>query len=307
VSNFKRELYMDNLKESGGAAFQNVSLVSVEPATTTTDVPSGDEDSEPYGTETDTTQGSESSAPIGTIVGVVMVLLVVLILGLACYVRCQGSCQKKRPSEVPVSSKGDTTKGDGKDIPSDRSGTSEESICNKSGKENRSEHSSDGSLFTYIPKPEATPIKSARNAITSSLAYMWNRIDDESSQGSKSLRNTLSFAAIWNRGDEESSQGSTLGSDSNNEEEVVSEEFTVEIPKGKLGLILDTCETGYPIVQQLKPNSPFHGRVQVGDRLHSVDGRDVNMITTETISSVIATKPNTTTRVFVFGRPYKKK
>ena len=283
VSNFKRTIYMESLKESGDAVFQNISMVSVEPASAfPTDDPN---DKHPYAPESHT---GESDNPLGTIVAVVVVILIVFILGLACYMRCR----RQNPK--------------GKNISSDRSGTSDESIENSSGKDSKSERSdvtSNASIFNYRQKQQA--------GAGTSTGVLSNFLPKQQTRSTQSVNGypLPSFASLcWNRSVEKSSSRSTFGtSNSDKEEEIVCDEITVEVPKGKLGLVLETNDDGYPTVQAIKPNSPFHGRVQIGDRLQSVDGNDMCNISSESISRVIAWKQNQQTRLFVFGRPYGTK
>ena len=286
VSEFKREIYMDSLKQSGDTVFQNLSMVLVEPATTTAPI----DDNDKNGNGVGNTAG-EKDSPFGTIIGVVVVILVVLILGLACYMRC-----RRRGPRVPKHSKGD--EANGKDIVSDQSRTSDESIETpraKDSQSDRSEGTSNASLFNFRPKEQA----SGETSTGGFLKYLPK--PNASSTKSYTLP---SFASLWNRGDDQNSNASSFGtSKSNKEDEIICDKITVEVPKGKLGLVLDIKDDGYPTVQVIKPTSPFHGRVQVGDRLHSLDGQDLNMISSETISQIMAWKQNNQTRVFVFDRP----
>jgi hypothetical protein len=83
-------------------------------------------------------------------------------------------------------------------------------------------------------------------------------------------------------------------------------EFQVEAPAGKIGLVLETTYDGDPVVQGVKPSSPMVGKVQVGDRLLSVDGEDVSMVHASTVSQMIASKVDAPVRRLTFGRPRGK-
>jgi C-terminal processing protease CtpA/Prc len=106
----------------------------------------------------------------------------------------------------------------------------------------------------------------------------------------------------WNR---EKSLISGDGDDSSVavEETLLCIEYTVQAPKGKLGLTLQTSDEGCPTVCKIQPTSPLYGKVRVGDRLHSVDGRDVSMVLSDTVARIIASRENHENRTLVFGRP----
>ena len=78
-SNAKKAIYMVKLKEMGNAAFQDVSFVSVNAATTIVLSTDGD--------EVIIVTNGESGSSVGMIVGVAVAGLVALMLGLALYVR----------------------------------------------------------------------------------------------------------------------------------------------------------------------------------------------------------------------------
>jgi hypothetical protein len=81
--------------------------------------------------------------------------------------------------------------------------------------------------------------------------------------------------------------------------------FQVQAPAGKLGLVLDTCEDGTPVVDEIVSSSPLAGQVRVGDRLLSLDGQDVTTMIATTVARLIASKKNNRVRQFTFARPGK--
>ena len=83
-------------------------------------------------------------------------------------------------------------------------------------------------------------------------------------------------------------------------------EFQVDVPAGKVGLVLETSYAGDPVVHEVKASSPMAGQVQVGDRLLSVDGQDVSNVMATTVSRIIASKQYNPVRRFKFGRPREK-
>jgi C-terminal processing protease CtpA/Prc len=83
-------------------------------------------------------------------------------------------------------------------------------------------------------------------------------------------------------------------------------EFQVDVPAGKVGLVLETSCAGDPVVQEVKASSPMAGHVQVGDRLLSVDGQDMSNVMAATVSRIIASKQYNSVRRFKFCRPKEK-
>jgi len=77
--------------------------------------------------------------------------------------------------------------------------------------------------------------------------------------------------------------------------------FEVEVPPGKLGMVIDTPNGGLPAVHALKSESVLADRVTVGDRLLSVDGEDVTRMTAIKVSKLISAKEGHS-RVLVFSR-----
>lgn len=79
------------------------------------------------------------------------------------------------------------------------------------------------------------------------------------------------------------------------------EHFEVEGPSGMLGLILGSDLNGVPIVHTIKNTSPLT-RVQVGDKLVSVDGQDITTLSSSEASRLISEKRHQPVRRFVFRR-----
>lgn len=77
--------------------------------------------------------------------------------------------------------------------------------------------------------------------------------------------------------------------------------FEVQVPPGKLGMVIDTPNGGVPVVHAIKPESVLANKVKVGDRLISVDGEDVTTMTAVQVSKLISIKSNKQ-RVLVFVR-----
>jgi len=81
------------------------------------------------------------------------------------------------------------------------------------------------------------------------------------------------------------------------------DEFEVEIPAGMLGLVLESSENGIPRVHTIKASSVLSSLVRVGDRLLSVDGEDVTLMSSSEISRLISSKRDNPIRKLVFMKP----
>ena len=77
--------------------------------------------------------------------------------------------------------------------------------------------------------------------------------------------------------------------------------FEIRAPPGKLGMVVDTPNGGVPVVRAIRPDSVLHGNVLVGDRLISVDNKDVTNLTALEVSSLISLKQHQH-RLLVFCR-----
>jgi C-terminal processing protease CtpA/Prc len=80
------------------------------------------------------------------------------------------------------------------------------------------------------------------------------------------------------------------------------ERFDVVAPAGKLGMVIDTPNGGFPVVHAIKDTSVLSDRVRVGDRLLSVDGDDCTAMTAMQVSKLISLKSEKPARVLVFAR-----
>lgn len=77
--------------------------------------------------------------------------------------------------------------------------------------------------------------------------------------------------------------------------------FEVEVPPGKLGMVIDTPNGGVPVVHALKAESALSAKVKVGDRLVAVDGDDVTCMSAVQVSKLISLKSDQR-RVLAFVR-----
>ena len=85
------------------------------------------------------------------------------------------------------------------------------------------------------------------------------------------------------------------------------ENYEVDGPSGMLGLILGSDPNGIPIVHTIKTTSPLT-RVQVGDKLISVDGQEMTALSASEVSRLISEKKHSQpVRRFVFRRSQKSR
>jgi hypothetical protein len=77
--------------------------------------------------------------------------------------------------------------------------------------------------------------------------------------------------------------------------------FEVDVPPGKLGMVVDTPNYGIPQVHAIKEDSVLVGRVKVGDRLMHVDLIDVTRMSAIEVSNLIH-KKSKSARVLGFAR-----
>ena len=90
-----------------------------------------------------------------------------------------------------------------------------------------------------------------------------------------------------------------------NAQYAMDEHVELAAPPGVLGLILETNEDGVPTVNSVKSSSALYGQVFPGDRLLSVDGKDVTVMLASDVSRLIASRRDNTERKLVFARAPK--
>ena len=66
--------------------------------------------------------------------------------------------------------------------------------------------------------------------------------------------------------------------------------FRVDVPCGKLGMVIDTPDGGAPVVHAIKPDSVLADRVMMGDYLVEFDGEDVRHMSAVAVSQMISQK-----------------
>lgn len=101
--------------------------------------------------------------------------------------------------------------------------------------------------------------------------------------------------------------GDGTGYSSPDEAQSVENKFEVIVPKGLLGLILEShTDNGRPIVNSIKPNTALFSVARVGDYIDGVDGVNVKNMTANDVSQLIVQKKEEV-RVLEFSRPIRSK
>lgn len=78
--------------------------------------------------------------------------------------------------------------------------------------------------------------------------------------------------------------------------------FDIYAPGGKLGVVIDTPNSGAPVVHNIKETCPIADQLRVGDKLIAVDDEDVRSMTAVKVSKLISQKSNNPTRKFTICR-----
>ena len=322
----ERALYLATLKDTGDGAFLDASAVSVTPAVSVSRVEAPDSDSDGDGVN------------IGVIVGVVlagacMIALVVFFLRIqirrseGTNIHSQASVARRRSVlEMKTHS---TTKAN-------PSGTDDDSFFGSLNNAiTPSTCDDEESLYTESDaQPKASLLKSrfqpgipGDNDNESMFGSFDIITPDAGDEDDVSLMTSSAFTASTGDFDYESAYqaagsvvtGSLAQSEFTSQSRFVQNtvssnstgkkmpltKFQVQAPAGKLGLVLDTCEDGTPVVEEIGSSSPLAGQVQVGDRLLSLDGQDVTTMIATTVARLIASKKNNRLRLFTFARPGK--
>jgi hypothetical protein len=87
---------------------------------------------------------------------------------------------------------------------------------------------------------------------------------------------------------------------------VIEDRIEVDAPPGMLGLVLEEDSEGIASVYDMKELSPLADRVQIGDKLVSVDDVDVSAMPVHDVMNLIASRQANHVRRLIFSRPTKK-
>lgn len=74
------------------------------------------------------------------------------------------------------------------------------------------------------------------------------------------------------------------------------EQIDIFAPAGKLGVVIDTPDTGAPVVHAIKETSPIADKLQVGDKLIAVDDESVRNFSAIKVSKLISRKSTNSAR-----------
>jgi len=301
---FEKKLSYLTTLEAADDAFMNVSDVVVAPATSVSRVvqnPANDSNNDGMG--------------IGLIVGIVLAALATICLVAALvYSRRRQSSSKSSKQESKSHNSSDirgespTAKAYREDdslynLPIDTPSTCEDSLytspskgtldyqftCPRSSRQPASVVTSDSDFEKYIASfrhkdPEPT-------------------VDDSESEFTNGSQ-TYDYSAAYKnmQGSIADSQSQMTGQVTHDDQTIVAE-FEVNAPPGNLGLVLDSSKDGVPVILSVSKSSPLQGQVYTGDRLLSMDGRDMTMVMPQTVTRVINSKKSNPRRTFVFARP----
>ena len=296
----KKTSYLTTLQATDGA-FMNVDGVEVLPASSVSRVVQN---------PPNTTSGIEGLG-YGLIIGIALAALAIISLTAAIlYSRWRHRRRRTTLRESTSSGSEKARHGDDDDsmynLPVDTQSTCEDSLYTspskgtldydlqgafKISKQPASVGSSDSDFAKYIDsfrhKPAPQPVSVCDS-------------ESEFTAGSETYNYSAAFKNL--QGSIADSQSQMTGRGTNDDLTIVSE-FEVKAPPGNLGIVLESADDGVPVVQEVYRSSPLVKQVNIGDRLLSVDGRDVTMVMASTVSRIIASKKDNAVRRFVFARP----
>lgn len=303
----KKESYLMALQASDDA-FSNADDVVVAPATSVSRVVQNPNNA------------NDNNLGIGLTVGIVLAVLAIFCLVAAIvYSKRRKAYLKKKRKSRQEESKSSTSehqesptakayRGDDDslyNIPVDTPSTCEESLYTSPSK---------GTLDYQFTCPRSSK-QAASTVFTSDsdfaeyIASFKHKdpepvLDDSESEFTAGSQ-TYDYSAAYKnmQGSIADSQSQMTGHVTQDDDDTIVAEYVVNAPSGNLGIILESSDDGVPVVQSVKESSPLADKVNIGDRLLSVDGRDVSMVLVTTVSRIIASKKNNPTRQFVFARP----
>lgn len=182
----------------------------------------------------------------------------------------------------------------------------------------RSQPTADDSSESISPPSTASPSSSRSmyaDDSASSLAdpspsgvMEWNHLyqngyDDATVSGAQSIGTSAFFS------DEGDARSRGLTSDDDSffqQQSLVSTSMDpvhIIAPAGKLGIALDTPDSGSPVIYHVKETSPLFGKVLENDRLVAIDDEDVSYLTAVKISKILNRKSSNTVRKLTMLRP----
>jgi len=106
-------------------------------------------------------------------------------------------------------------------------------------------------------------------------------------------------SSIFDPNDEQSFEQHMYSSRQGQHKEEIIEVYA---PAGKLGVVIDTPNSGAPVVYNIKDTCPIADKLRVGDKLIAVDNEDVRSMTAPKVSKLISQKSKNRTRKFTVMR-----
>jgi hypothetical protein len=137
--------------------------------------------------------------------------------------------------------------------------------------------------------------KTTASTVLTPLSQLGIRGDTEFSED-------VSFEKQFVEGDNDASAAEPSTAEPSKFNRVIS--FEVRAPPGKLGMVVDAPNSSIPMVRAIAPDSVLLGRVQMGDRLISVDQINVTSMSALEVSNLISQKRNQPQRLLTFCRKY---
>lgn len=135
-------------------------------------------------------------------------------------------------------------------------------------------------------------------ADTSVVSSAGGTLGDATRQSTKSILPGMTQGGSVSTGDEQSFEAFRNRNNYNAREEVLE----IFAPAGKLGVVIDTPNSGAPVVYNIKDTCPIADKLRIGDKLIAVDDEDVTSMTAVKVSKVISQKSGNPQRKFTIVR-----
>jgi hypothetical protein len=294
-SDAKKAAYVERLMATGGT-FDDAQVVSVAPATSVSPVQAADNDARSVDTN------------IGLIAGMLAVALVICVVAFFVFTRRR----KRRAPRRFLRLEGFTRKDH---VSATERGMMDDESQHSISRKDKTRQSSilDDSLYTDSLHNSQFGSQSGSQNTVDVVEYDYEAAfknvqasvaDSQSGPSTNTVDVEYDYEAAFKNVQasvaDSQSGPSTLSS---KDDTTLLYEFQVDVPAGKVGLLLETSNAGNLLVHEVKASSPMAGQVQVGDRLLSVDGLDMSNVMATTVSRIIASKHRNPVRRFKFGRP----
>jgi hypothetical protein len=135
-------------------------------------------------------------------------------------------------------------------------------------------------------------------ADTSVVSSAGGTLGDATRQSTKSILPGMTQGGSVFTEDEQSFEAFRNRNNYNEREEVLE----IFAPAGKLGVVIDTPNSGAPVVYNIKDTCPIADKLRIGDKLIAVDDEDVTSMTAVKVSKVISQKSGNPQRKFTIVR-----